>query len=506
MLRDNDSDRRLLDLVHPPEWRNPVASGRYNLVVVGAGTAGLVAAAGAAGLGARVALVERAELGGDCLNVGCVPSKSLLRSAHAAAELREAEALGVRGVRGGTVDFSAAMERMRAVRARIAPNDSAARFSEELGVDVFFGEGRFSGRRQVEVAGQTLKFRKAVIATGARATVPPIPGLEEAGYLTNENVFDLERLPERLLVLGGGPLGCELAQAFGRMGATVTLVELADQFLPREDPEAARLLFEQLERDGVDVRLSTGLARVEGSAGGEKTAILARAGSEESVVCDQILVAVGRTPNVDGIGLEAAGVAHERGRGVIVDDTFCTANPHIYAAGDVCMAHKFTHAADFAARAAIQNALFAVGPFGRKKRSKMTIPWCTYTDPEIAQVGLGEAEAAEQGVEIETFVRPFSEVDRAIADGRDTGFVKIRVAKGRDRILGATVVGYGASDLIGEIAVARAAGLGLGALASVIHPYPSRAEAIRQLGDAYNRTRLTPAVKRLFQGYLDFLR
>lgn len=506
MLRDNDSDRRLLDLVHPPEWRNPTASGRYNLVVVGAGTAGLVTAAGAAGLGARVALVERAELGGDCLNIGCVPSKSLLRSAHASAEFREAEALGLRGTQGSSVDFSAAMERMRAVRARIAPNDSAARFSEELGVDVFFGEGRFSGRRQVEVAGQTLEFRKAVIATGARATVPPIPGLEEAGYLTNENVFDLERLPERLLVLGGGPLGCELAQAFARMGARVTLVELADQFLPREDPEAASLLFEQLKRDGVDVRLATGLARVEGAGDGEKMAFLEREGSQERVACDQILIAVGRTPNVDGIGLDAAGVAHDRNRGVIIDDTFCTANRHIYAAGDVCMAQKFTHAADFAARAVIQNALFAVGPLGRKTLSELTIPWCTYTDPEIAQVGLGEAEADDQGIEIETFERSFSEVDRAIADGRDTGFVKIRVAKGSDRILGATVVGYGASDLIGEIAVARAAGLGLGALAAIIHPYPSRAEIIRQLGDAYNRTRLTPTVKKLFKSYLDFLR
>ncbi|MDG2332880.1 MAG: mercuric reductase [Myxococcota bacterium] len=506
MLSHSDSDRRLLDLVHPPEWQNPSPKGRYNLVVLGAGTAGLVTAAGAAGLGARVALVERAELGGDCLNVGCVPSKSLLRSAHAAAELREAEALGVRNSGGGSVDFAAAMDRMRAVRARIAPNDSAARFSEELGVDVFFGEGRFSGRRQLEVAGQTLNFRKAVIATGARAAVPPIPGLEEAGYLTNENVFDLEELPARLLVLGGGPLGCELAQSFARMGARVTLVELADQFLPREDPEAAQLLFEQLERDGVEVRLSTSLARVQGLPGGEKNALLARAGSEENVACDQILVAVGRAPNVNGIGLEAAGVVHDRVRGVHVDDTFCTANPNIYAAGDVCMAHKFTHAADFAARAVIQNALFAVGPFGRKKHSDLTIPWCTYTDPEIAQVGLGEAEAAEQGIEIETFTRPFSEVDRAIADGRDAGFVKIRVARGSDRILGATVAGYGASDLIGEIAVAQAAGLGLGALAAVIHPYPSRAEAIRQLGDAYNRTRLTPLVKRLFKGYLDFLR
>ncbi len=506
MLRENDSDQRLLDLVRPSGWRNPVPAGRYNLVVIGAGTAGLVTAAGAAGLGARVALIERAELGGDCLNVGCVPSKSLLRSAHARAEIREAEPLGIRMEGEASVDFRAVMERMRAVRARIAPNDSAARFSEELGVDVFFGEGRFVGRRHVEVAGQRLAFRKAVIATGARAAVPPIPGLKDAGYLTNENVFDLESLPNRLLVLGGGPLGCELAQAFGRMGARVTLVELAEQFLAREDPEAAALLLDQLGRDGVDVRLATSLVRVEGTPGEVKTATLGKSGREEALACDQILVAVGRTPNLEGLGLEAASVRSHPRTGIEIDDYFRTHNPHIYAAGDVCMELKFTHAADFAARAVIQNALFAVGPLGRKKLSALTIPWCTYTDPEIAHLGLSEAEASAKGTPVEAFVRPFSEVDRAIADGRDRGFVKILVKPGSDRILGATVVGYGASDLIGEIGVARAAGLGLGALAAVIHPYPTRSEAIRQLGDAFNRTRVTPTVKRILAGYLAWQR
>ena len=506
MLPESGSDQQLLDLVRPPGWRNPVPAGRYNLVVIGAGTAGLVTAAGAAGLGARVALIEKAELGGDCLNVGCVPSKSLLRSGHALAELREAGALGLRLEGKASLDFPAVMERMRAVRARIAPNDSAARFSEELGVDVFFGAGRFVDGRHVEVGGQRLSFRKAVIATGARAAVPPIPGLPEAGYLTNENVFDLQALPERLLVLGGGPLGCELAQAFGRMGARVTLVELADQFLGREDPDAARLLLEQLERDGIEVRLATSLLRVTGTREGAKTATLAKDGREETLICDQILVAVGRTPNLEGLGLEAAGVRSDPRTGVQIDDSFRTHNPHIYAAGDVCMALKFTHAADFAARAVIQNALFAVGPLGRKKLSALTIPWCTYTDPEIAHVGLGEAEAEAQGIQVETFLRPFADVDRAIADGRDRGFVKILVKAGSDRIVGATVAGYGASDLIGEISVAQAAGLGLGALAGIIHPYPTRAEAIRQIGDAYNRTRVTPTVKRLFASYLRWRR
>ena len=506
MLSENESDRRLLDQVRPADWQNPSPARRYNLVVVGGGTAGLVAAAGAAGLGARVALVERRELGGDCLNVGCVPSKSILRSAHALSDVRQAESLGIRLPGEPGLDFPAVMERMRSVRARIAPADSALRFRDELGVDVFLGEGRFIARQAVEVGGAKLGFRKAIIATGARAAVPEVPGLAAAGYLTNENVFDLETLPDRLLVLGGGPLGCELAQAFQRMGSRVTLVEMADHFLAQEDPEAARLLFEQLGRDGVDVRLATTLASVAGSPGAEKSATLASGGAEIVAAFDEILVAVGRVPNVEGLGLEAAGVAFELGRGVEVDDGFRTRNPHIYATGDVCMEQKFTHAADFASRAAIQNALFALGPFGRKKLSSLTIPRCTYTDPEIAHVGLDEAEARSQRIAVDSFERSFADVDRAIADGRDSGFIKIRVKKGSDRILGATVVGYGASDLISEINVARSGGVGLGALASVIHPYPTRAEAIRQLGDAYNRTRLTPGVKRIMERFLAWRR
>jgi len=502
MLRDNDSDRRLLDQVRPGDWRNPSPAPRYDLVVLGGGTAGLVAAAGAAGLGARVALVERSELGGDCLNIGCVPSKSLLRSAHALEEFRQAENLGLRLSESPSLDFPAVMERMRAVRARIAPADSATRFRDELGVDVFFGEGRFTGRREVDVEGATLRFRKAIIATGARAAVPPIPGLEKAGYLSNDNVFDLEELPGRLLVLGGGPLGCELAQAFQRMGSQVTLVEMEERFLPREDPDAAGLLREQLERDGLDLRLGTRLVRVDRASGESGSATLAQAGSETRVAFDAILVATGRSPNVEHLGLEAAGVDFAPGRGVEIDDYFRTRNRHIYATGDVCMEQKFTHAADFASRAAIQNALFALGPFGRRKLSRSAIPRSTYTDPEIASFGLDESEAAARGIATDCFDRPFAEVDRAIADGRDTGFVRIRVKRGSDQILGATVVGYGAGDLISEINVARSAGLGLGALASVIHPYPTRAEAIRQLGDAYNRTRLTPGTRRILKALL----
>jgi pyruvate/2-oxoglutarate dehydrogenase complex dihydrolipoamide dehydrogenase (E3) component len=496
LLDGNPHDERLRANVHPEDWQNPEPARRYNLVVVGAGTAGLVSAAGAAGLGARVALVERGFMGGDCLNVGCVPSKTLLRSAQSVGEIRDAAELGVRVPGGTRVDFPAVMDRMRQVRARISPNDSARRFRDELGVDVFLGQGRFCSGSSLEVEGQTLRFSRAVIATGARPVVPPIEGLREVGFLTNETVFSLEELPRRLLVLGGGPIGCELSQAFRRFGSEVILVEMADQFLGREDRDAAGVLLDAFRRDGVDVRLETSLARVE-LRNGEKLATLESDGKSETLAIDQILVGVGRAPNLEGLGLESAGVAFGR-VGVEVDDHLRTSNRRIYAAGDICMATKFTHAADFAARAVIQNALF----FGRKKLSALTIPWCTYTHPEIAHVGLYQRDAQERGLEIETFVRELRDVDRAIAEGEEEGFVKIHVARGSDRIVGATVVARHAGEMISEISVAMAGKLGLSKLASVIHPYPTQSEAIRQIGDAYNRTRLTPGAKSLFERFL----
>ncbi len=506
MLRDDPFDRALLANVQPEGWKNPAPGGRYDLVVIGAGTAGLISASGAAGLGARVALIERAQMGGDCLNVGCVPSKALLRSAHQLAEAREA-AHGASGVRiGGAVDadFGAIMQRMRGIRAGISPVDSASRFRDDLGVDVFLGDAHFLSKRQVEVNGQAIDFKRAVIATGARAVVPPIPGLAEAGYLTNETVFDLETRPDHLLVLGGGPIGCELAQAFRRFGSKVTLLEMGAQFLPREDADAARCLRERFEAEGVELRLNTRLARiVPGADGGHRAHVVAadaaldagREAAQSAIEFDAILVAVGRAPNVDGLGLEAAGVEYDAQSGVKIDDRLCTSNKRIFAAGDICMQTKFTHAADFAARTVIQNALF----FGRRRLSALTIPWCTYTDPEIAHVGLYPAEAEASGTAIDTYLQPFEDNDRAITEGRPEGFVKIHTAKGTDRIVGATIVGDGAGDLISEVSVAMAAGMGLGRLSSVIHPYPTRADAIRRTGDAYNRTRLTPFVSKLFK-------
>jgi len=498
---DDHHNATLIANVHPPSWRSPTPAPRYNLVVIGAGTAGLVTAAGAAGLGAKVALVERHLLGGDCLNLGCVPSKCVIRSARVVGDLRVAAALGVRVPAGVEVDFPAVMERMRRLRARISVHDSAGRFQDELGVDVFLGDGRFTGPDTVDVGGARLRFKRAVVATGARAAHPAIDGLAAAGFLTNETVFSLTERPRRLAVIGGGPIGCELAQAFARLGSEVVLLHDAAHILEREDADAAAVVQRAFVREGIRLVLDARIRRVT-RLGGEKTLELEAPGMQDAVTVDEILVGAGRVPNVEGLNLEAVGIEHDVRQGVRVDDRLRTTNPRVYAAGDVCMSHKFTHAADFAARLVIQNALF----LGRRKVSALTIPWCTYTDPEIAHVGLSEREAERRGIAIGTFVRPFHEVDRAIVDGEEEGLVKIHVRKGTDRIVGATIVARHAGEMIGELTLAMVARIGLGRIASVIHPYPTQAEAIRQLGDAYNRTRLTPLVRRAFQRWLAWTR
>jgi pyruvate/2-oxoglutarate dehydrogenase complex dihydrolipoamide dehydrogenase (E3) component len=495
----DEHNRRLQGQVHPSDWVNPTPSGRYNLVVIGGGTAGLVTAAGAAGLGAKVALIERHLLGGDCLNVGCVPSKALLRSARAAAAVREAGAFGVRVEGDATVDFPAVMTRLRRLRADLSPHDSAARF-RELGVDVYLGDGRFTGADTIEVGGRTLHFARAAIATGARAAAPDIPGLASVPYLTNETVFSLTELPRRLAVIGAGPIGCELAQGFARFGAQVVLIESAAGILPREDREAAAVLRAALERDGVRILRDGRDLSVARGDGGIRWQ-LATAGREQEGIADALLVAVGRAPNVEGLGLEAAGVAYDR-KGVRVDERLRTTNPKIYACGDVCSRFKFTHAADFMARIVIQNALFG----GRRRVSELVIPWCTYTAPEVAQVGLTVEQARADGIAIDTFTLPLDRVDRAILDGEENGFVRVHVRRGTDRIVGATVVAAHAGDLIGELSLAMTAKIGLRGIGAAIHPYPTQAEAIRKLGDLYGRTRLMPFVKRLFRGWLAWRR
>jgi pyruvate/2-oxoglutarate dehydrogenase complex dihydrolipoamide dehydrogenase (E3) component len=494
----DDHNQQLLANAHPTDWVNPEPKDRYHLVVIGAGTAGLVTAAGAAGLGARVALVERDLMGGDCLNVGCVPSKALIRSARVAAQARNAAGYGVR-VPGVQVDFAGVMERMRKLRAGISPNDSAARF-RRLGVDVFLGGARFSGPDAVEVAGKTLRFRKAVIATGARARHAAIPGLSAGGFLTNETIFSLTERPPRLAVIGGGPIGCELAQTFARLGSRVTLLQSQPHILPREDADAADLVDAALSRDGVEIILGAEIASVEQGPGGRTLRL--RKGHVNEIEVDEILVAVGRQPNVEGLNLEAVGVQYDARLGVQVNDRLQTNNARIYAAGDICTRYQFTHAADALARIVIQNALF----WGRARASALTIPWCTYTEPEIAHVGLSEKDAQEKRIAVKVFKQDLHDVDRAVLDGQAEGFVKILVQAGGDRIVGATIVADHAGDLISEITLAMVHGIGLGKIARTIHPYPTQAEAIKKLGDAYNRTRLTPWVKWLLGTWLAWTR
>ena len=480
--------------VQPPDWVNPKPSGRYHLVVIGAGTAGLVSAAGAAGLGARVALIERQLMGGDCLNVGCVPSKGVISAARAAAAVRDAGEFGVRVPEGWQVDFSAAMERMRRLRASISPHDSAARF-RDLGIDVYLGSGRFINDHQIEVGGQTLDFKKAVIATGARAAELPIPGISDVNYLTNESVFSLTERPSSMAVIGGGPIGSEMAQTFARFGTQVTQIERETHILAREDEDAAQVVQRSMLQDGVNLLLSSEVAHVRQAD--EKAVLDVRRGDEtQQVVVDRVLVGIGRAPNVENMGLEDAGVQYDARHGVQVDDRLQTTNPRIFAAGDVCSHFKFTHAADFMARIVIRNALL---PFGRAKLSALTIPWTTYTSPELAHVGLNEKTAREQGIAIDTFTQPLSGVDRAILEGDDDGFFRIHVRRGSDKILGATIVATNAGDMISEITLAMTNNLGLKQIANTIHPYPTQADAIRKVGDMYNRTRLTPTVKRIIK-------
>jgi len=491
---DDEHNRTLLKNARPPDWINPTPAAKYHLVVIGAGTAGLVTAAGAAGLGAKVALVEKHLMGGDCLNYGCVPSKALIRSARAAAAARSAASFGVQ-TGNVSVNFPAVMERMRRLRADISPNDSATRF-RKLGVDVFIGAGKFTGSDTVQVGDKTLRFKKAVIATGARASAPPVPGLNEVPHLTNETLFSLTGLPKRFGVIGAGPIGCEMAQSFSRFGSEVYLVEALHGILPREDRDAAGIVQAALARDGVKLWCCGKGLKLSKTEGGGRMQVESH-GTNYDVVVDQLLVAVGRAPNVEGLRLETVGVEFDK-KGVKVNDRLQTTNPRIFACGDVCSPYQFTHAADFMARIVIQNALF----LGRARVGALTIPWCTYTDPELAHVGLSETEAKTKNIPIQTFTQELKDVDRAVLDGEPEGLVKVHVEPGGKRILGATIVAGHAGEMIDELTLAMNAGLGLSAIAKTIHPYPTQAEAIRRTGDAWNRTRLTPVAKKLLNLWL----
>jgi len=476
-------EREHLRSVRPPGWHNPEPADRYGLVVVGAGTAGQVAANAAAALGAKVALVEHGLFGGNCLNIGCVPSKSIIRTSRLYAEMRNAEQYGVQMPDDIRVDFAAVMRRMRGIRARISRAQSVRRMVA-ANVDVFFGDARFTGADSLTVDGSRLRFRKALIATGARPDTPSIPGLAEAGYFTNETVFNLTEAPRRLLVIGGGPLGCEMAQAFCRLGVRTIIAQERPLFLPREERDAAQILADSFARDGMEVRLNARAVSVR-VEGGEKLVDLVTDDYRSTVAVDAILTGTGRVPNVDGLNLESAGVSYDNTTGVHVDDFLRTDNHRIYAAGDACLVDKFNHTAEASARIAVRNALQS----GRERVHDLVIPWCTYTDPEIAHVGLYVRQALERKIPVKTFTVPMHDVDRAITDDDEMGFVKIHVREGTDHILGATIVARHAGEMINEITLAMVAGAGLSAIARTIHSYGTQAEAIKLAADAYERTR-----------------
>jgi pyruvate/2-oxoglutarate dehydrogenase complex dihydrolipoamide dehydrogenase (E3) component len=457
--------------------RRPAGSRRkkaYDLVVIGAGPGGLAAAELAARLGARVALLERARLGGDSLNSGSVPSKSLIRSATLFAAMREAARLQQPAQAEPVADLSRVAARLRRMQRRIAGYHSAERLAR-AGIELHFGAARFVDEGLIATDAGRFPFRHALVATGAKPTRPQIPGLTEGSYVTSDTVFALEKLPEHLAVVGGGALGCELAQSFCRLGSRVTIIQDEAGFLPGEERDAAQILAQSMARDGVTIRLNTAVvgARV------DKAAVILETQNYErkaEVSADRVLVSIGRTPCTDGLSLKSAGIQADAATGIAVDDYLRTSNPRVYAAGDVCLPHRYTHVAERTARIAVHNCLQKGRP---QRHSDLTIPWCTFCAPEIAHVGLQVWQARNENIPIRTFTVMMQDVDRAIMDRQDVGFVKLHVAGRNDKIVGATIVASRASEMINEVCVAMSTGIGLRDLAQVLHIYPSQSDAIR---------------------------
>jgi pyruvate/2-oxoglutarate dehydrogenase complex dihydrolipoamide dehydrogenase (E3) component len=464
-------------LVFPANHRNPQTDHRYHLLVVGAGPAGLICALAAAGLGARVALIERNAMGGDCLNVGCVPSKTLLEASRRCP---------------GADGFDDAFATMRAVRAAIAVHDSVERYTD-AGVDVFLGEAAFVGRDTVQVGDRHLRARRIVIATGARPALPPIPGLAEAAPLSNETVFDLRERPGRLAIIGAGPIGCELAQALVRLGVRVTLLDAATRPLPAESPAASDAIAAALAADGVDLRMGASIREVRRI--GPETRIEL---DGSSIDVDRVLAATGRRANVERLGLDRAGVGLSANGLIAVDERLRTTNRRIFAAGDVCSETMFTHSADAQARVAVQNALFAP----TASTARLVIPHCTYTSPEVAQIGLHRGNLGAAAARCTIHAVALNELDRGRAAGDTGGIAEIVIDARRGRILGATIVAEHAGDLIVPVCVAMSNGLSIAELGRTVIPYPTRSEYIRRIADASNRARLTPLLRRLLHAWL----
>src|ERR1700676_525915 len=492
----NAYDLELIANVRPPGWENPLPRTPYHLLVIGAGPAGLIAARTAAMLGAKVALIERDRLGGGSFNSASVPSNTSIRTSRNYADMRGAVNFGAEAPENIQISFALAMDRVRRIRTRISRANSAARLAD-MGIDLFFGAARFPGADVVDVGGACLSFKKAMIATGSRPKPVTIPGLTECGFIHAEGGFKLTKLPQSILVIGGGPGGCGGAQMFARLGARTIIAMPEPLFLPKEERDAAHMVSDALARDGVEIHLNTRAAeaRIED---GRKAIDLVSDGDVTTVTVDGIFVGTGREPVVDGLDLDKAGIASSAEAGIQVDDFLRTTNRKVYAAGDVCLEHKFTTTAYASGRLVVRNALFP----GRKRMSSQLIPWCTYTDPEIAHVGLYVKQARERDIRVKTFTVPMHDVDRAVIDSEESGFVKIHVRDGSDKILGATIVARHAGEMINEISLAMVAGIGLQKLAQVVRAYPTQAEAIRMAAEHYNETRLTPLRRWLLRRWL----
>ena len=464
-------------------WKKPARFDR-NLVVIGAGSAGLVSAYIATAVKAKVTLIERHRMGGDCLNTGCVPSKALIRSARLLSHMRRSREFGIRSA-SAEFDFAEVMERVRQVIREIEPHDSIERYTG-LGVEVVQGSARITSPWSVDIetpdGKHTLTTRSIIIATGARPFVPPIPGIDAIDYLTSDNVWDLRELPRRLVVLGGGPIGCELTQTFARLGANVTQVEMMPRLMLREDPEVSRLVAQRFQAEGVTV-LTDHTAKQFVVENGEKILIAEHQGKDVRVPFDAVLIAVGRAANLKGFGLDEMGIP--TGKVVETNAFLQTLHPNIYAAGDVAGPYQFTHTAAHQAWYAAVNALFA--PFKKFRADYSVIPWATFTEPEIARVGLNELEAKEKGIACEVTTYGIDDLDRAIADGEAHGFVKVLTVPGKDRILGVTIVGEHAGDLIAEYVLAMKHGIGLNKVLGTIHIYPTMAEANKYVAGNWKR-------------------
>jgi pyruvate/2-oxoglutarate dehydrogenase complex dihydrolipoamide dehydrogenase (E3) component len=464
---------------------------RYNMIVIGAGAGGLTAAAIAAHLGAKVALLEKHRMGGECLNYGCVPSKAFLKAAKVVHVIRRAADYGLVGIdQPPPQDLKQVMGYVRAVQARIAPHDSVERFTG-LGVEVFLNSGRLRSPHEVELVetGEALWGRHIVLATGSRPLIPPISGLADAGFLTNETVFDCDTLPESLAVIGGGPIGVELGQAFARLGATVTVVSGADHILPREDADVAEVLARRLRQEGVTIWDRSRAVRVEWRNGKKQVGIRTPEG-ERIVAADEILVAAGRVPNTDGLGLDQVGVDHNE-RGVRIGPTCRTNVPSIWAVGDVAGRHYFSHWSSYQARIVARNVLFP----GSSRCDYDTVPWTTFTDPEVARVGESESGARAKNLPFDIVTASFSDNDRAVCDGETEGFAKVLTRRRGGRILGAAIVHSHAGDLLAELIVAKRHGISLAKLSSTIHVYPTLSEINRTLGDTSMLRKITPPIK-----------